>query len=457
MKKLLIIGAVLYAGTQTMAQQIPLFSQYVFNQFVYNPSYTSTGNETDIYLVARRQWTGLNSAMETKFISGQAALKDGKAAIGLYFVNDLSEFTRKNTMMADYRYRIFFSGENHLSFGLAAGLWDNQFDQSKIYVLDVADPLYRLLPVRGGTAFTSNAGVSLKIGGFSGGISVPNMYQKDQDYGDNYKKKMSYGENRHVILNAQYEIVSGDWKITPFVWSKKASALLGQTDLGLIANYQEMVWASVTYRQKLAVSTHVGVRLGGQFTAAYTYDKAIGTYSKALGGSHEFTLGWRFLKKTEKPVEPEPKKEIAPVDNQKNSEQDKKIEELDERVDLLEQKQKVQENINKYQPKTSPTPAPTPKVTPKPTPAPTATPPSGSGTNETGDYILVSGAFSTNANANKAMKELTAKGLKPVYYFDHARNLHYVHLGRYASKEEATNAKDRFVAQGTDVWVKKLN
>lgn len=472
--RLIILACTAYVSAH--AQQVPLYSQFVNNQFALNPAYTADAGHQDFYLGARRQWTQVRSAVETKYLTAQSFTSNGKAGFGVVFVNDQSEFTRKNSLMATYRFKVAFSETNYLNFGLSAGAWDNNFDQSKIYTVDPADPIYQLMSARGGMAFTSNAGVLYRNAGLHLGVSVPNLMQSKTSYGDNYVNVFDFQETRHIVLNAQYDLKASDnFTVSPFVWIKDAGAMLdGQTDFGVTANYRDAIWLSAAYRQHYSVSSQVGMRVGERFTVAYAYDAPIGTYSKALGGSHEMLVGWRIGKSTTPAVESKKIEQPAvdPASKELVEKQNKEINDLRFMVENMEQRQKSMETDLEAAKKVGSTPPeskfPPREETPKPEPVKPTTPvtppskpietetPEVNPSDEFGEFLMITGAFRDQSNATKLIKYLSTKGKTGTYYYDDKSKLHYVYIGKYNSKSKAQEVKEKLAAEGIEVWAKKI-
>ena len=57
-----------------MAQQVPLYSQYMMNGFLLNPAVAGSEGYTAINLTAREQWLGLKDAPKTHAVSGQTRI-----------------------------------------------------------------------------------------------------------------------------------------------------------------------------------------------------------------------------------------------------------------------------------------------------------------------------------------------------------------------------------------------
>ncbi|MBK9192175.1 MAG: type IX secretion system membrane protein PorP/SprF [Crocinitomicaceae bacterium] len=57
MKKYLITtGLAMLAIVSAKAQQLPLFSQYYYNRFIYNPAFTGVESQSSVYLIHHSQW-----------------------------------------------------------------------------------------------------------------------------------------------------------------------------------------------------------------------------------------------------------------------------------------------------------------------------------------------------------------------------------------------------------------
>src|ERR1700754_4008947 len=75
MKRLLYLLFVLVSGLQLVsAQQKPQYTQYVFNNYLLNPAVTGIENYTDVKAGYRSQWTGLQGAPVTSYLTLSAPL-----------------------------------------------------------------------------------------------------------------------------------------------------------------------------------------------------------------------------------------------------------------------------------------------------------------------------------------------------------------------------------------------
>ena len=70
-RRLIYILLLLIPGNIVFAQQLPLYSQYLYNKFLINPAVAGSDGYTSLNLTAREQWVGYYGAPQTFSFSGQ--------------------------------------------------------------------------------------------------------------------------------------------------------------------------------------------------------------------------------------------------------------------------------------------------------------------------------------------------------------------------------------------------
>src|SRR5262245_24321018 len=73
MKKLMTVG-LLFAAGAVCAQQKPIYTQYILNNYIINPAISGIENYTDIKISHRNQWVGINGAPVTTYLSVQGPI-----------------------------------------------------------------------------------------------------------------------------------------------------------------------------------------------------------------------------------------------------------------------------------------------------------------------------------------------------------------------------------------------
>ena len=68
-KRALFIIAALLIGAGLDAQQLPVYSQYLFNKYLINPAVAGSDGCTSLNHTTRQQWTGYQGAPQTYSLS----------------------------------------------------------------------------------------------------------------------------------------------------------------------------------------------------------------------------------------------------------------------------------------------------------------------------------------------------------------------------------------------------
>lgn len=166
---ILLVASFIFA----MAQQDPLYSQYINNPLVINPAYGGFTKNLNASVSYRQQWTGFEGSPKTMNANGHISLLNNKMGAGLMIVSDLVGSTTVNEIYGTYSNRIALNNTSTLSFGLQAGTTNHKFNNSTVRVYDPGDPLYQ-----GSTNETTaqfGAGVILNSDKYFIGVSVPRM------------------------------------------------------------------------------------------------------------------------------------------------------------------------------------------------------------------------------------------------------------------------------------------
>ena len=87
MKKLLTLFAFFYS-VSAMAQQDPLYSQYINNLLLINPAYSGSTSDLNLSAMYRKQWVGYEGSPATFNANGHIALSNNRMGAGLIVLQD---------------------------------------------------------------------------------------------------------------------------------------------------------------------------------------------------------------------------------------------------------------------------------------------------------------------------------------------------------------------------------
>ena len=102
----------------TFAQQLPQFTQYMFNTISINPAYAGSRETLSVIGLHRSQWVGLEGGPQTQTLSIHAPLRNEKVGLGLSVINDELGFENFQYVYGDFSYTITTGLNSKLAFGI---------------------------------------------------------------------------------------------------------------------------------------------------------------------------------------------------------------------------------------------------------------------------------------------------------------------------------------------------
>lgn len=293
--------------TRLPAQNSPVYSQYMFNNFLINPACAGAEGYTSVDLTARENWLRIPNAPRTYGLSYQqrwikakenlsakkryVSKNKGRVGVGATVYSDkLANYSQTGAALT-YAYHLNF-GKTQFSMGLSVGGYQYMLDKSQV----VTENPDRLLNSSNLKAYVPDANVGialLHMGGYAG-LSVSDLAGGSIRFGDvnnvNFKKNRTY----HLIGYYLFELPN-DLAIEPGCWIK-AEEKTWQTSYTLTTRmyYGEDYWGGLSYRTAdKALVFMAGIRYDRLFFG-YAFDYSFNPLTRVTFGSHEFMFAARF-------------------------------------------------------------------------------------------------------------------------------------------------------------------
>ncbi len=485
LNKTILLTAALLLGGLAKAQQIPLYSNYFFTPYIYNPSMSGTEGSTKLSLIHRRQWTGIQGSPETSAFAVDGSLNEEKVGWSVYGFSDKTDILNRLGIYGNYAYHLQLSDNTQLSFGLGAGYLNNAIDVNNIRAQQEGD-IFTITNGNRGT-FDINAGLSLKIADFTLGGAAPQIIGQSIKYAETPNREVAYSLLRHYVVNAQYDFkFDGDRRVlSPMVMVRAAKNVPIQVDAGVMFQLEEYGHIGAMYRSDYAVTGNIGINLTEQLTVGYAYDFSLNKYSSSLGSSHEFMLSYKFgSDKRNERLE----NEIKRLKERQRRAQDQTEEMVDEKLEEFkdEYKRELKEEMKKAADDAAQEAAKQAAQQTQDanrnnsgqTGGNTGQDNSGGNNNQAGQnqgqpvdnsgqsgtpvnrggavdngqlpsqisagapgYYLIAGVFSNKANADRRLRQLSQEGIEAGVFQDPGNYFYYVFIRRYNSYQAADNAK----------------
>lgn len=312
MKKGILIIVALVLVCTAEAQQLPIYSQYIYNKFLLNPAVAGSDGYTSVNLTAREQWVGYSGAPQTYSLSFQVRMlkqsyvirdnffkkktfkphTDGRVGIGANIFSDINGLVQRTGISTAYSYHLWLNGQTQLSFGLALTGYFYKIDQRQIEFEDPDEPWLNTDFRKGIFVPDFNFGVYILNRNYTLGVSAQEMMEGFVKVGSQAYKDLKIMRTYYLMGNYDFEI-DGNSILEPSLLLKMSGQLRPQADIGLTYVYDRKFWLGGTYRTGGAMIANVGVKKD-QFFFGYSFDFTLQKIQRSTYGSHEFVIALKF-------------------------------------------------------------------------------------------------------------------------------------------------------------------
>ena len=312
MKRQAFILILFLIANLTFGQQLPLFSQYLYNKFLINPAVAGSDGYTSVSLTAREQWVGYSGAPRTfsfswqtrmlkkSYILKQTPLKkevfrpktDGKVGFGGYIFSDKNGLIQRTGFQASYAYHMWLPNSTQLSLGLAFTGYYYKIDEKQINFEDPNEPWLNNNLRRGIFVPDVAFGAYILNARYSFGFSADQLSEASAKIGGAAYK--NFAMSRQYYLFGSYDFSQGSYTIIqPSFLVKMSEQLKPQADMGVTYIYNQGFWAGLAYRTSGALIANIGVKYQNIFFG-YAFDYTLQEIQSITYGTHEITVALKF-------------------------------------------------------------------------------------------------------------------------------------------------------------------
>ena len=294
------------------AQQLPLYSQYLYNKFLINPAVAGSDGYTSFNLTAREQWVGYYGAPQTFSFSGQTRLlkkslaikkskikrqayrpkSDGKVGLGGYVFNDRNGLIQRTGFQATYSYHMWLENSTQLSMGLAVTGYYLKINEKEINFENPDEPWLNNDLRKGIFVPDATFGIYLLNPKFSIGFSADQLFQAAVKIGS--KAFSEFKMARQFYIFGSYNFSRGAYvELQPSFLLRMSEQLKPQADIGLTYILNQALWAGMSFRTSGALIANVGVKYENLWFG-YSFDFTLQEIQRITYGTHELTIAIRF-------------------------------------------------------------------------------------------------------------------------------------------------------------------
>ncbi|GGF33795.1 PorP/SprF family type IX secretion system membrane protein [Echinicola rosea] len=295
------------SGSEGQAQQLPQFSQYIFNGLTINPAYAGYKGVPYIQSSYRSQWSDFPGAPKTFSLSADLSANEGTMGFGASILSDKLGPTSTFSALLTYAYRVQTGYDSFLSFGISGGVSEYAVDGTMLSPDQGNDPD---IPAGKVNTFTPNmnTGVFFHTSRFYAGLSMFNMIGRKALEREDIS--LAYHDFHYYLTAGTMIYISDDVQFKPSVLIKEAKGSPTNYDINGMVLLMERLWLGASYRSNLgngnknlqenlnnrnAIAAIVEIFATKQLRIGYSYDHNVNILSNLRNNSHEISVGYYII------------------------------------------------------------------------------------------------------------------------------------------------------------------
>jgi len=297
--KIISIAILFLSASAAFAQQLPQFTQYMFNTISINPAYAGSRETLSIVGLHRSQWVGLEGGPETQTLSIHTPLRNENMGLGISFINDKLGYENFSYLYADYSYTIKTSENTKLAFGMKAGMTHYTLDETLLNDSSVVnDPFFNDVSNR----WSPNVGAGLFLHSprWYVGLSAPRILNTDYNKGrDGLTDYVAFERVSYYITGGYVFDLNENTKLKPSVLLKATNGAPLSFDASANFLFHDKFWIGGAYRVNQYAAAIGGIadfQISKQMRIGYAYEYPLSDIAAYTSGTHEVLLMFEIFK-----------------------------------------------------------------------------------------------------------------------------------------------------------------
>ncbi|MFN0049433.1 MAG: type IX secretion system membrane protein PorP/SprF [Cytophagales bacterium] len=327
--KFLIVFIIFLISIESKTQQLPQYSQYMFNPYLVNPAVAGSSDYFHLNSGFRYQWLGVDGSPVTFYMSGHGHVGKEHPRLrgihknqnswhhGLGFIAfaDKSGGTGNNYIFNTYKFGITYAydmsitKQTRISFGASLGITQIGIDGAAARFSEGSSSI--VFNTIGNLVFPdANAGIFIYNKLWYAGVSNYQLFAQrlrstpfSDPTGVNQLARQYYVTGGGVLRLLRDPVIdmipSTLIKISENVLPAPISA-----DFNVKITFKQikweddhLIWGGFSYRTQEGLVFMAGFRFNKRYEFGYSYDYTLSQLQARSRGSHEFMIGYRIVPK----------------------------------------------------------------------------------------------------------------------------------------------------------------
>lgn len=321
MKRILYLFVFISCIQLVAAQQKPQYTQYVFNNYLLNPAVAGIENYTDVKAGYRSQWTGLQGAPVTSYLTVNAPLGsnflNGDATafpatgginpssrlytqnymaaephhgIGASIISDQAGPINQTTFNVSYAYHLGLAANLNLAVGASAGFNHISLNTSLITLENPLDPA-----ISNGNNSQWKPDLSIGTWLYSStyyvGASVQQLIPQNLYFSSNKAYNQSKTVPQYFVTGGVKVFLTDEITLLPSFLVKVIEPTPITYDLNAKLSFSDKFWFGGSYRHNDSFGVLAGVNVSSFINIGYSYDITTSALNTVSNGTHEIVIG----------------------------------------------------------------------------------------------------------------------------------------------------------------------
>jgi type IX secretion system PorP/SprF family membrane protein len=326
-----------------VAQEALINNNFYLNPFFFNPGFAGSDNRPVVNIGYRKQWVGIKGAPAVGMFSFHSPIGEN-LSLGSNITNDSRGMLNTSNLQFALAYKVPFSYNHFIRFGISAGAGFNQIDGLSEILNDprYANDAALIDAVDNNIYLDGRFGVQYHLGNLNLGFTLPRLFDNTLVTNSDFNQgQINPTSNYQLNGSYRFEISKDVFAIEPFLlYEITQSESNNRIEAAALFHLGKSLWIGGGYRQQQGPLAVGGIKVADRFSVGYTFELAPDYLQGFTSGSHEVQLKLAFgeERKVKKPaVKKEDTKKTDPyLDYLKNKENE-----------VLDDNTTVQEPVNR--------------------------------------------------------------------------------------------------------------
>jgi len=293
MRKIIFISALLITAN-SFGQQRGILSNFLLNDYYYNPAIAGSKDVHVANVSYRNQWVGFDDAPGLIMGNYYGSVKNqSKIGYGVSLVSEKQGLMNNTGVYLNYAHHFKLSEKLKFGLGIQPGYVQYRI---RLYDAQLADANDEVLTgsVYSANAFDVSTGFNLYHERFYIMGSIHHLLGKQIKF-TSYNSNLQFHFN--AIAGYRFKFKKKNFTLEPCAMMKFTEPVPVQLTGMLKGTFHDKYWIGLLYKTDDAAGMILGMKLKDRISVSYGYDYTLSNLRNYQNGSHEIVLSFIVTKK----------------------------------------------------------------------------------------------------------------------------------------------------------------